>query len=107
MENEKLELDRAEVNALIKAILYLKFECEDVDSLLYCSSPLINSTLEKLLGMYGCKSDWDKVFSVLPNINRRMAMDKISRSEGNSVSFDEKTKNEIIEQYLFPYKLDK
>lgn len=42
MNSEKIELTRSEVNALTKIFLYLKFECEEVDSLFYCSSPIIN-----------------------------------------------------------------
>ncbi|NUU69046.1 hypothetical protein HQN64_23515 [Enterobacteriaceae bacterium BIT-l23] len=104
MKIEKIELDRSEVNALIKAILYLKFECEDTDSLLYCSSPIINSSLSKLLAMYGYEDEWGKVFSVLPEANKKIAINKIKRSESEEGVLDEKIKKEVLEQYLFPYR---
>lgn len=48
-ENKNVTLSQAEVNALKKAILYLKFECEETNSLLYAGSPLINSVLNKIV----------------------------------------------------------
>lgn len=68
---EKIEIKREKVNALIKAVLYLKFDCEDKGSLLYASSPLINSALDKIISMYGYKDDWDKVFSTLSDDNNK------------------------------------
>ncbi|PIT56274.1 hypothetical protein BHC49_04735 [Snodgrassella alvi] len=108
MDVEKIELTRSEVNALTKAILYLKFDCEEIDSLFYCSSPIINSIFEKLIRMYGYQKDWDRIFSNIPEMNKSIAIDKIANYEKqNNRYFDEKTKNEILEKYLFPYKLDK
>lgn len=44
-----VKLNQGEINALKKAILYLKFECEEESSLIFSGSELINSAFEKLL----------------------------------------------------------
>ena len=104
-EVEKIGLSREEANALIKSILYLKFECTDTDSLLYASSPLMNSIIDKVTSMYGYKADWDNVFSKTAESKRNFALDKINRSElEDGESLDKETLNEILIQYLYPYK---
>ena len=42
-----IALTQDEINALTKLILYIKFESDDVETLLYSASPFINSVLEK------------------------------------------------------------
>ena len=102
---EKIALAREEVNALIKAVLYHKFVCEETDSLLYASSPLINSALDKMISMYGYKDDWDKVFANLPDRNKKLAMSKIESSEKeDGINLEDKVKDEVLAQYLHPYK---
>ena len=44
-----IALTQDEINALTKLILYIKFESDDVETLLYSASPFINSVLEKML----------------------------------------------------------
>ena len=44
-----VKLNQGEINALKKAILYLKFECEEESSLIFSGSELINSAFDKLL----------------------------------------------------------
>lgn len=99
-------ISREEVNALIKAILYLKFSCQDTGSLLYAGSSLINSALDKFLEMYGYKSDWEKVFESLPEINKKVVISKIECSEKeNGHPLDEEIKELVIKYCLHPYKI--
>jgi hypothetical protein len=42
-QEKKLTLSQGEVVALKKAIMYLKFSCEETESVMYAGSPLINS----------------------------------------------------------------
>lgn len=42
-------LNQGEINALKKAVLYLKFECEETSSLIFTGSRLINSAFDKLI----------------------------------------------------------
>lgn len=97
---------REEANALIKAILYIKFTCHDPDSLLYSGSPLINSALDKLFEMHGHKADWDKVFDTLPESNKQTVLDKIKLSEmSEEQALDEETRQLVINCCLHPYEL--
>ena len=48
-QEKSLTLNQGEVNALKKAIMYLKFSCEETESVMYAGSPLINSVFSKLL----------------------------------------------------------
>lgn len=48
-KEKSLTLNQGEVNALKKAIMYLKFSCEETESVMYAGSPLINSVFSKLL----------------------------------------------------------
>ena len=50
-EEKTLTLNQGEISALKKAILYLKFSCEETESLMYAGSPLINSVLTKLINV--------------------------------------------------------
>lgn len=43
-------LTPGEINALKKAVIYLKFECEETSSLIFTGSKLINSAFDKLVG---------------------------------------------------------
>ncbi|AMO46684.1 Hypothetical protein AKI40_0256 [Enterobacter sp. FY-07] len=104
--DEGLILSREEINTLIKAIIYLKFTCQETGSLLYAGSPLINSALDKFLVMYGYKSDWEKVFENLPEVNKKVVFNKILASEKENGSLlDEKIKDLIINYCLHPYKI--
>ncbi|QGY27416.1 hypothetical protein [Pantoea cypripedii] len=104
--DESVVLSREEVNALIKAILYLKFTSLDSGSLLYAGSPLINSVLDKFLAMYDYKSDWEKVFESLPEINKKVVINKIEDSEKeNGHPLDEEIKELVINYCLHPYKI--
>ncbi|MBE8596494.1 hypothetical protein [Xenorhabdus sp. BG5] len=105
MDNESIQLERDEVNAIIKLILYTKFECEEAGTLTYSSSPLINSALEKMLNMYGYKDDWDEVFSKIPEVNKNIAIKKIElfeKQENNCL--DEDVKQQVLSNYVYPYK---
>ncbi len=49
LTEKNVKLNQGEINALKKAILYLKFECEETSSLIFSGSELINSAFDKLL----------------------------------------------------------
>lgn len=97
-------LTREEANALIKAILYLKFDCRESGSLLYAASPLINASLDKLLAMHGYADDWKKVFSVVPEIYRQLIEQKIVSSEhDNGGAYDDDVRQLVTHYCLHPY----
>lgn len=49
MSGDALSLGTIEVDALKKAMLYLKFECEEISSLIFSGGDLISSALDNLL----------------------------------------------------------
>lgn len=105
--NENIELDPSEVNALIKAIRYLKFECEESDSSFYGASPIINSILAKLTKMYGKQSLYDKIYEILPKTTEDFVTNKLARYSVDirAEHLDDENKKEALKDYLFPYKL--
>lgn len=104
--NENVELNRSEVSALLKGLLYLKFECEETSSLLYSSSPIINTVINKLTKMYRAQRTWDEICRTIPEIYKDHAIDKITRFyEKSGKAFDSKDIHEGLEDYLFTYKL--
>lgn len=97
-------LTREEVNALIKAILYLKFDCAEAQSLTYAASPLINSSLDKLVAMHGYGSDWAKVFAAVPPAYPERVQHKIEACEqDNGCDYDDDVRQLVTESSLYPY----
>ncbi|MFK3772788.1 hypothetical protein [Pseudomonas sp. NPDC089406] len=97
-------LTREEANALIKALLYLKFDCRESESLLYAASPLINTSLDKLLAMHGNADDWAKVFSVLPETYKQLIEQKIECSErDNGGAYDNDVRRLVTQYCHHPY----
>ncbi|TLP59149.1 MULTISPECIES: hypothetical protein [Pseudomonas] len=97
-------LTREEANALIKAILYLKFDCREHESLLYAGSPLINTSLDKLVAMHGYESDWGKVFATLPAAYEQLVERKIESSEKESGGVYDDDVRQLVKAYcLHPY----
>lgn len=45
----KISITQGEISALKKLIMYVKFSCNDTESLLYAGSDSINSFLDKIL----------------------------------------------------------
>lgn len=106
-ENKTIKLSQAEVNALKKAILYLKFTCEETDSLLYASSPLINSVLGKLLEVDDL-SQFSKGFYAKKNTtNQDFLLEKIkcySKEIDRDLKDDEM--QDIFKEGVYPFSLD-
>ena len=48
-QEKSLTLSQNEIVALKKAIMYLKFSCEETESIMYAGNPLINSIFSKLI----------------------------------------------------------
>ena len=95
---KNVNLNQGEINALKKAILYLKFECEETSSLIFSGSELINSAFDKLL----LKSDMHEReidFYQKGNLNaQNFILEKIHRQEAfNGV---EKKNSVIHNDYL-------
>ena len=98
-----IALTQDEINALTKLILYIKFESDDVETLLYSASPFINSVLEKMLHNHVYYKDRLYMFSQeLPDIYKNFILKKIKMSESNSQ--EKELNNSIFNDYAYPYK---
>lgn len=101
-------LTQSEINALRKAIMYLKFECEETDSLLYAGSPLLNSVLEKALGA-DVYREFAESFHARPNPHAEAFMrEKLERSYAEELAPRERSeelKAEILRNCMFPFPL--
>ncbi|WP_405155304.1 hypothetical protein [Paenibacillus sp. FSL K6-0108] len=105
---QPVHLTQGEINALQKALLYLKFECEETDSLLYAGSPLLNSVLEKVREVSAFK-EFAKDFHSRPNAYAETFMrNKLERSYAEELAPRERTeeqKSEILTSCMYPYPL--
>ena len=99
-------LTQGEINALQKAIMFLKFECEETDSLLYAGSPLLNSVLEKVRDAHDY-AEYTKDFHSRPNeYAERLMRAKLERSYAEELAPRERTaeqKAEILSSCMYPY----
>lgn len=98
-----IALTHDEINALIKLILYIKFESDDVDTLIYSGSPFINSVLKKILHEHIYYKDRLDMFSQkLSDTDKNFILKKIEMSGTN---FQEnKLNNKILDNYAYPYR---
>ncbi|MFS0870947.1 hypothetical protein [Paenibacillus xylanilyticus] len=99
-------LTQGEINALQKAIMFLKFECEETDSLLYAGSPLLNSVLEKVRDA-NAFAEYAKDFHSRPNAHAEAFMRaKLERSYEEELAPHERTeelKAEILSSCMYPF----
>lgn len=103
---KSVSLRIGEINALKKAILYLKFSCEDEGSDIFSSSPLINGALESLilasdLGEaeveFYQKGNRESERHVISRIN------KIEAHDGRVMS--ENLKKMVYEAWMYPFRV--
>ncbi|WP_147194972.1 hypothetical protein [Pantoea sp. CCBC3-3-1] len=102
-ENKNVTLSQAEVNALKKAILYLKFECEETGSLLYAGSPLINSVLVKIIEVDDL-GKFSKNFYSKRNVTNEKIIQgkKIKHALENGKEYDP-LHDDSFQDYIFPF----
>lgn len=103
-----IDFSQAEIQAIKKAIQYLKFRCKEPESILFASSPHINSILGKVLinddfgdgelKFYESKVsfDSDKLFAISKIRNSALEEDQEISDEEMGL---------ILNQYLYPYQV--
>ncbi|MGQ8875428.1 hypothetical protein [Paenibacillus sp. TSA_86.1] len=106
---QAVHLTQGELHAIQKALLFLKFECEETASLLYAGSPLLNSALSKLreADIHG---EFSKEFHSRSNPHAEIFMrEKLARSYAEEHVPHERTEaqlNEIWQSCMFPFPAD-
>jgi hypothetical protein len=102
IQNENNFTD-SEILALIKLILYVKFESEDTESLLYAGSDLLNTALEKMLRQHPYYRDRGlSFFGKLPKENIDFIINRIENSSKIN-PMDASTKIDLLTHCIYPY----
>jgi len=105
-ENQKksLILCQGEVNALKKAIMYLKFSCEETESVMYAGSPLINSVFSKLLVIDDLGEYAIDFFKKKNPENERFVLTKLDKLElENGRKFESEMKENSFRECLYTF----
>nr|WP_145405937.1 hypothetical protein [Paenibacillus xylanexedens] len=102
-------LTQGEIHAIQKALLFLKFECEETASLLYAGSPLLNSALSKMREV-DVNSEFIRKFHARPNPHAAAFMrEKLERSYAEEHVPHERTEEQLAEIWrscMFPFPTD-
>ncbi|MCS3405913.1 hypothetical protein [Serratia sp. AKBS12] len=101
---KEISITQGEISALKKLIMYVKFSCDDTESLLYAGSDSINSFLDKILDVDYLGDYAREFYSKRNPDNEKAVMDKIERSESESISkMDEETMHELFKACIYPF----
>ena len=103
-QEKSLALNQGEVNALKKAIMYLKFSCEETESVMYAGSPLINSVFSKLLVIDDLGDYAIDFFKKRHLENERFVLAKLDKLElENGRKFESEVKENSFRECLYPF----
>ena len=102
----EIRLNQGEINALKKALRYLKFECEETGSLIFSGSPLINSAFDKLIaGSYLAECEL-RFYAEGNSYAEECMLDKLRRNwefEGRG-EFEDGVDSEYFRECIRPYR---
>lgn len=99
-----LIIKQSEINALKKLIMYVKFECEETESLLYAGSPLINDVFDKLSEIDDLKESSQHFYSQENINNEQFIQTKIQKEQEETPNkADEALKLELFKACLHPF----
>lgn len=103
-KDKLLMLSQGEVVALKKAIMYLKFSCEETESLMYAGSPLINSAFSKIIDVDDLGWAEKEFYSEPHEVNERFISSKLEREEQETGRpLDESIKEKVFKECLYPF----
>ncbi|KML18878.1 MULTISPECIES: hypothetical protein [Burkholderia] len=103
---KSISLKVGEINALKKAILYLKFSCEDAGADIFASSSLINSAFESLLEASDLGEMELKFYQKGNEVNEGYVISRVNQMEardGDVMSEDFKMR--VCEAWMYPFRL--
>ncbi|MGP3591074.1 hypothetical protein [Vagococcus sp. WN89Y] len=99
-----LKLSQGEIVALKKAIMYLKFSCEETESLMYAGSPLINSAFSKLIDIDDLGEHAKDFYRKRHGANERFVLSKIEKMEQeNNRPLETAVKENVFKECLYPF----
>jgi len=105
-----IEINHAEIMALNKMIMFLKFECTDLEAGLYAGSASLNSLLGKVLEIHPFRESQQE-FLMTPNPRiAGIVMDQLERADllerTSSARRSNELKRIIMEAMIYPYAYD-
>lgn len=105
-KKKSLTLNQSEVVALKKAIMYLKFSCEETESLLYAGSPLINSIFSKLIAIDDLGQQAIDFYNKRHAENEMFVLSKLDKMElENGRPLDKEIKESSFRECLYPFSI--
>ncbi|RKO73739.1 hypothetical protein C5E04_23630 [Pectobacterium parmentieri] len=103
-KDKSLVLNQGEIAALKKAIMYLKFSCEETESLLYAGSPLVNSIFSKLTTIDDLGKQAIDFYNKRHTENEKFVLSKLNKMElENGRPLDDKIKESSFRECLYPF----
>ncbi|WP_063811593.1 hypothetical protein [Burkholderia cepacia] len=103
---KSISLNVGEINALKKAILYLKFSCEDAGVDIFASSSLINSAFENLLKASDLGEMELKFYQKGNKGNEEYVISRINQMEARDGDvMSEDLKMRVYEAWMYPFRL--
>ncbi|MEQ9870538.1 hypothetical protein ABRP77_15010 [Pectobacterium odoriferum] len=101
---KKLFFSQGEIIALRKAIIYLKFSCNETESLLYSGSESINSALSKLIDSDDFSKEAKEFYKIDSPHNESFVKNKISKIEKERGSdFPKEIKEKALKSNMYPF----
>ncbi|SAK54667.1 hypothetical protein AWB76_02042 [Caballeronia temeraria] len=101
-----ISLRASEINALKKAIMYLKFACSDIEANIFASSPFINSALKELLDAESLGKLEVEIYEKGNEGNERYVLLKINQIEASdSKNWSDDLKKNTYEAWMYPFRL--
>lgn len=101
-----IEVNQAEIIAFQKAMLYLKFSCQETDSLLYAGSDSLNSLLYKMMKASDMAELEASFYNKTSLVNEAFVEQKVKRLEQEQPYVQppsQEQANEIMKSYMYPF----
>lgn len=101
-----IEVNQAEIVAFQKAMLYLKFACEETDSLLYAGSDSLNSLLYKIMKASDMAESSASFYNQSSLMNETFVEEKLKRLEQEQPYVKSSTHEQTqqwMKSYMYPF----
>lgn len=105
METKEIILSQEEIQALKKAIFFLKFDCIDEDAELYASSRIINSFLKKILEIDNFKEIQQEKLKNISDDLLNNILDKY-KSKDYFMNMKYENKIKLLKEVFYPYVVE-
>ncbi|OXI42019.1 hypothetical protein [Burkholderia aenigmatica] len=103
---KSVSLKVGEIAALKKAIMYLKFSCDDAEADIFASSPLINGAFESLVKAGDLGELEIRFYQKGNKENENYVLSRIGEIEArDGKEMSEELKRRVYEAWVYPFRL--